>query len=104
MDGFEMVRRYRSLESAECVARANRGGGGHTPSVDATRAPANQMPPTCVSTRRARPPLAIVGISANSDLVAHSLASSAGMNAFVSKPFALADLSDAVATTLGRPL
>ena len=63
MDGFEMVRRYRTLESTL---------------------------PMSLGPRRA--PMAVVGMSANSDLASQSLASDAGMNAFMPKPFSAADM------------
>jgi CheY-like chemotaxis protein len=63
MDGFEMVRRYRTLESTLA---------------------------TPLGPQRA--PMAVVGMSANSDLASQSFATDAGMNAFMPKPFSAADM------------
>ena len=62
MDGFEMVRRYRLFESL-------------LPLLESKRAP-----------------MAIVGVSANTDLASQSLAVDAGMDAFLSKPFTVGDM------------
>ncbi len=64
MDGFEMVRRYRQFESELPVSAA----------------------------KPSRAPMAIVGMSANTDLASQSLATEAGMNAFMPKPFSAADM------------
>jgi hypothetical protein len=44
------------------------------------------------------------GLNSSKPLVAQALATDAGMNAFVSKPFTLADLSAVAAATLGKAL
>jgi CheY-like chemotaxis protein len=75
MDGFEMVRRYRALENALPAAAA-------------------------LQPRRA--PMAIVGMSANSDLASQSLAVDAGMNAFMPKPFSAADMQAVLDLFLSR--
>ena len=67
MDGFEMVRRYRQFESTLPVAMSS-------------------------AASEPRAPMAIVGMSANTDLASLSLATDAGMNAFLPKPFSAADM------------
>ena len=58
MDGFEMVRRYRQYEATLPVALS------------------------ASSAAEPRAPMAIVGMSANTDLASQSLATDAGLNAF----------------------
>ena len=65
MDGFEMVRRYRQFES---------------------------MLPRASAAQPERARMAIVGMSANSDLESQSIATEAGMNSFISKPFSVVNL------------
>ena len=116
MDGFEMVRRYRALESAHGTSNrsvdslfAEFGSKSHSEphahQQSSATVFASVPPPPPVSARpRVRQPMTILGISANSDLIAQSLATDAGMDAFVSKPFTLADLSDVVARALSTSL
>ena len=66
MDGFEAMRRYRAHE----------GDAKMLQSSEATE----------------RPPMAIVGMSANSDLASMALAREVGMNAVLTKPFLIANL------------
>lgn len=110
-----MVRRYRFLE-AEHGRRveSNIGLGGaigtcasasDSSEPESMSGSGTQSEPLSARVRsRSRPPMAILGISANSDLVAQSMATDAGMNAFVSKPFTLADLASAVALVLSKSL
>ncbi len=69
MDGFEAVRRYRAFEN------------------DAKMLKSDDVAPA------ERPPMAIVGMSANSDLASMALAREVGMNALLPKPFSIAQLS-----------
>jgi CheY-like chemotaxis protein len=81
MDGFEMVRRYRSLEVLKRIGSSTHG------LINA---------PSSFPAQAARAPMAIVGMSANSDMTSQSLATDAGMNAFMSKPFSAADMRDII--------
>ena len=112
MDGVEMVRRYRALEAERsvvlgaaeplesCAVESTPATGthSHSASVESGR-PLAQRALTL-----ARPPMPIVGISANSNLIGQPQATDAGMNAFLSKPFTLADLNRVVSSTLNKPL
>ena len=66
-----MVRRYRDFESTLPVALSSSLSSAEP---------------------RRRAPMAIVGMSANTDLASQSLATDAGMNAFLPKPFSAADM------------
>ena len=75
MDGFEAVRRYRAFER------------------DATALHAAAQ--TALATTRVhRADMAIVGMSANSDITSMALAREAGMNAVITKPFSIANLQE----------
>ena len=134
MDGLEMVRRYRLLES-ERNATASSAVDGALDDLDSSApaardsesdevatlpvptairraagevdplpppSPPPSAPSACEPRRRRAMP--ILGISANAHLIAQPLAAEAGMDAFVSKPFTLADLKRAVAALLSKSL
>jgi CheY-like chemotaxis protein len=113
MDGFEMVRRYRALESernaiisASTIPSSESAGNER----DTSAAPALSHAASAESGRPrralfpARLPMPIVGISANSNLISQSQATDAGMNAFLSKPFKLADLNGLISIVLSKSL
>jgi CheY-like chemotaxis protein len=69
MDGFEAVPRYRAYERDAKLVR-----------------------PDAAAATRSRPNMAIVGMSASSDLASMALARQVGMNAVMTKPFSIANL------------
>jgi CheY-like chemotaxis protein len=73
MDGFETVRRYRAFER------------------DAKALHAGAQPPLAPASAH-RVDMAIVGMSANSDIASMTLAREVGMNAVMPKPFSMANL------------
>ena len=84
MDGFEMVRRYRAIELQRAQELAQKS---YASSLVASADPA------AIAICFSRSAMAIVGMSANSDLSSQSMASDVGMNAFLAKPFSFADMN-----------
>ena len=98
MDGFEMVRRYRAVElqRAQELALAQRSScslTATTSTIGTSLQLAASAEPAVISNSFLRSAMAIVGMSANSDMLSQSLAADAGMNAFLAKPFSFADIN-----------
>jgi CheY-like chemotaxis protein len=95
MDGFEMVRRYRAVELQRAQELAQRSScTGTASTTGASPLPVTASPDSAVISHSfSRSAMAIVGMSANSDLSSQSLAADAGMNYFLAKPFSFADIN-----------
>jgi CheY-like chemotaxis protein len=101
MDGFEMVRRYRAVELQRAQELAEQASTGTSlyasTSADRDEPTAvggvDSISPAAISNCFSRAAMAIVGMSANSDLASQSLAADAGMNFFLAKPFSFADIN-----------
>ena len=99
MDGFEMVRRYRSVELQRAQELAQQASTGTSLYASADRdeptavGGVDYISPAAISNCFSRAAMAIVGMSANSDLASQSLAADAGMNFFLAKPFSFADIN-----------
>ena len=97
MDGIEAVRRYREYEMAhqKDLKRSLTGGSGinsaDNPVNDFSNSPPTVSVPVPVPVTDPHR-LFIIGMSANSDSVTKQCAHDVGMDAFLAKPFAIADL------------
>ena len=97
MDGIEAVRRYREYEMAhqKDLKRSLTGGSGinsaDNPVNDFSNSPPTVSVPVPVPVTEPHR-LFIIGMSANSDSVTKQCAHDVGMDAFLAKPFAIADL------------
>ena len=95
MDGIEAVRRYREYETAQHKGLKQDRTGESTvlPAdytvIDLIGSPLHGHTATTVADPHR---LFIIGMSANSDAVTKQCAHDAGMDAFLAKPFAIADL------------
>jgi CheY-like chemotaxis protein len=69
-----------------------RGDGNHDDCAHGRGVGGDDQPKPVPASQAARAPMPIVGMSANSDLASQSLAVDAGMNAFMPKPFSVADM------------
>jgi CheY-like chemotaxis protein len=117
MDGFEAMRRYREFERAAKAAAVRqrvwqKSSAGvfaeailsHGSLLDTAAVRDRDIAigdphddryhTNAAASQPLRQDMAIVGMSANSDLGSQSLAREAGMNAFVPKPFSMANLLD----------
>jgi CheY-like chemotaxis protein len=93
MDGIEAVRRYREYETAQHKGLKQDHTGEST--VFPADYTVNDLinSPLHGNTATADPHrLFIIGMSANSDAVTKQCAHDVGMDAFLAKPFAIADL------------
>ena len=91
MDGIEAVRRYREYETAhkKDLQQDSNGKSGILSAGNIVN-DLNSSPPKVPVTESQR--LFIIGMSANSDSVTKQCAHDVGMDAFLAKPFAIADL------------
>ena len=102
MDGFEAMRRYRAFERESKAAAADQrtrlksssSAGAFADAILSSQTQGHLLADAARAFDCERKDMAIVGMSANSDLGSQTLAREAGMNAFVPKPFSQANLGD----------